>query len=272
MNDDASAIYAVHPPAGPEGPVLISLPHVGTQIPADQRGRYTERALAVEDTDWFLDRLYGFAGELGATLIVPRYSRYLIDLNRPSENRPMYPGQNNTELCPTRHFTGEPLYRAAQAPDEAEIRRRVTTYWLQYHDALHEQLARLRAQHGHAVLFDAHSIKSELPWLFEGTLPHLNLGTADGGSCAVPLRQALCAVLAGQSAYSHVVDGRFKGGHITRYFGQPDQGVHAVQLEMCWRTYMDEAPPWRWHGQRAAQVTPLLRALVQAMLAWRPTT
>ena len=270
MNDAASAFYAVHPPAGPEWPVLISLPHVGTQIPADQHSRYTPRALAVEDTDWFLDRLYAFAGDLGATLIVPRHSRYLIDLNRPSENRPMYPGQNNTELCPTRHFTGEPLYRAGQAPDEAEIRRRAATYWLPYHDALSEQLARLKAQHGHAVLFDAHSIKSDLPWLFDGTLPHLNLGTADGDSCAPTLREALCAVLAGQTTYSHVVDGRFKGGHITRHFGQPAQGVHAVQLEMCWRAYMDETPPYHWHAERAAQVTPLLRALVQTMLAWRP--
>jgi N-formylglutamate deformylase len=182
----------------------------------------------------------------------------------------MYAGQNNTELCPTRHFTGEPLYREGLAPDETEIRRRVAWYWQPYHDALREELERLRVKHGHAVLFDSHSIKSELPWLFEGRLPHMNLGTVGGTSCAPALRDALAAVLAAQPAYSHVVDGRFKGGHITREQGRPAQGLHAVQLEMCWRAYMDETPPYRWHDARAAEVTPLLRRLVQAMLDWRP--
>ena len=135
---------------------------------------------------------------------------------------------------------------------------------------IRDRLARLRAAHGHAVLFDSHSIKSELPWLFEGTLPHMNLGTVGGTSCAPSLRDALGVVLAAQATYSHVVDGRFKGGHITRQYGRPAQGLHAVQLEMCWRAYMDEAPPWRWRDERAAEVTPLLRRLVQAMLDWRP--
>ena len=251
-------------------PLLVSFPHVGTQIPADQQHRYTGRALQVEDTDWFLDRLYAFAADLGASLIVPRHSRYLIDLNRPSDNRPMYAGQNNTELCPTRHFTGELLYHEGFAPDNAEIRRRVAEYWQPYHDALHEELARLQATHGHAVLFDSHSIKSELPWLFEGTLPGLNLGTAAGGSCAPSLQAKLSKHLAAWTRDSHAVNGRFKGGHITRQYGRPAQGLHAVQLEMCWRAYMDEAPPWRWRDERAAEVTPLLRRLVQAMLDWRP--
>ena len=252
-------------------PLLISFPHVGTLIPADQQVRYTERALQVEDTDWFLHRLYAFAAELGATLIVPRHSRYLIDLNRDSDNRPMYPGQNNTELCPTRHFTGEAIYRASQAPDEGEIRRRVVTYWQPYHDTLSAELARIKATHGHAVLFDAHSIKSELPWLFDGTLPHMNIGTVQGASCDAALGRAVAAVFEAQAAYSHVVNGRFKGGHITRHFGQPAQHIHAVQLEMCWRAYMDEATPYVWHEARAAAVTPLLRQLVLTLRDWRPT-
>lgn len=260
------AIYTLH--RGTQ-PLLISMPHVGTQIPPQQRARYTERALQVEDTDWFLDRLYAFAEPLGASLLVPVHSRYLIDLNRPSDNRPMYAGQNNTELCPTRHFTGEAIYREGQAPDDAEVRRRVQAYWQPYHDAIRDELARLKAAHGHAVLFDAHSIKSELPWLFEGTLPHLNLGTAGGASCAPALREALAAVLAKHDRYSHVVDGRFKGGHITRHFGRPGDGVHAVQLEMCWRAYMDEDPA-QWNDATAAEVTPLLRELVQTMAGWRP--
>ncbi|MEO5732330.1 MAG: N-formylglutamate deformylase, partial [Rubrivivax sp.] len=208
-------------------PLLISMPHVGTEIPTDQHPRYTERALRAEDTDWYLDRLYGFAVERGASLLVPRHSRYLIDLNRPSENTPMYAGQNNTELCPTRHFTGEPLYRSDTAPDEAEIARRVQRYWQPYRDALQAEMQRLRGLHGHAVLFEGHSIKSELPWLFEGTLPHLNLGTVGGSSCAPGLRDALTSVLGAQTTYDHVVDGRFKGGHITRSFGRPQEGLHA---------------------------------------------
>jgi N-formylglutamate deformylase len=250
-------------------PLLISVPHVGTLIPDDQRHRYTDRALRAEDTDWFLDRLYAFATGLGAGLIVPAESRYLIDLNRPSENLPMYHGVNNTELCPTRHFTGEPLYRPGLEPDQAEVQRRIATHWRPYHEALRDELARLKATHGHAVLFDAHSIKSELPWLFEGTLPHLNLGTASGQACAPALRDALAAVLAAQGRYSHVIDGRFKGGHITRHFGRPADGIHAVQLEMCWRAYMDEDPP-RWNDARAAEVTPLLRELVLCLRDWRP--
>ena len=251
-------------------PLVISFPHVGTLIPPDQQARYTPRALQVEDTDWFLDRLYTFAGEMGATLIVPRHSRYLVDLNRDSSNAPMYPGQNNTELCPTRHFTSELIYLEGQAPDDAEIERRVATYWQPYHDALRDAVAQRRAVHGHAVLFDAHSIRSTLPWLFEGTLPHMNIGTAGGASCAPALGAAVAALLAAQQDYSHVINGRFKGGHITRHFGSPKHDVHAVQLEMCWCAYMDETPPCRWHEARAEAVTPLLRQLVQTLLQWQP--
>ncbi|MBL0299120.1 MAG: N-formylglutamate deformylase [Betaproteobacteria bacterium] len=251
-------------------PLLISLPHVGTQIPADQQHRYHRRALQVEDTDWLLDRLYAFAADLGASLLVPRHSRYLIDLNRPSSNTPMYAGQNNTELCPTRHFTGEALYREGQAPDEVEVRRRVATYWQPYHDALSAELERLHAGHGHAVLFDGHSIKSELPWLFDGTLPHMNLGTVDGTSCAPALRERVLGGARGADGL-HPRHGRpLQGRPHHAPLRPPGDGVHAVQLEMCWRAYMDETPPNVWHEARAAEVTPLLRRLVQTMLDWRP--
>jgi N-formylglutamate deformylase len=264
MNHD---IYTLH--RGTK-PLLISMPHVGTEIPKPQRTRYTERALQVEDTDWYLDRLYAFAEPMGVSLLVPVHSRYLIDLNRPSDNQPMYAGQNNTELCPTRHFTGEPIYRECQAPDEAEIRRRVFAYWQPYHDALRDEVERLKARHGHVVLFDAHSIKSVLPWLFEGTLPHMNLGTVGGTSCAPGLRDALASVFAAQQRYTSVVDGRFQGGHITRQLGRPHEGVHAVQLEMCWRAYMDESRPWIWDPDVAADVQPLLQDLVRTMIDWQP--
>jgi len=251
-------------------PLLVSLPHVGTWLPPTLQPRLQPRALQVEDTDWHLQRLFGFVQALGASLLVSHANRYLIDLNRPPEDAPMYPGVNNTGLCTTRFFTGEPLYRDGQAPDAAEVQQRVASHWQPYHQALVGELARLKALHGHVVLFDGHSIKSELPWLFEGRLWDLNLGTASGSACATSLQAELAALLAGQSDYSQIVNGRFKGGYITRQYGRPDHGVHAVQLEMCWRCYMHETPPYAFDEARAAAVTPLLRRLVQTMLDWRP--
>ncbi len=260
-------VYTLYPGSTP---LLVSLPHVGTLIPDALQHRYTERALQVEDTDWHLEPLYQFVKALGAGLIVPRYSRYVIDLNRPSENTPMYAGTNNTELCPTRFFTGDPIYREGQAPDEDEVAQRVQTYWQPYRSALDQELSRLRTQFGHAVLFDGHSIKSELPWLFEGRLPDLNLGTVNGTSAAPALRDALASILAGQSSYTQVVDGRFKGGHITRHYGRPKEHIHAIQLEMCWRCYMREEPPFTLDPQRVEDITPVLQLLVQTMIDWRP--
>lgn len=264
---ESTDVYTLH---RGRAPLLVSVPHAGTLIPADQHERLVERALGVEDTDWHLDRLYAFVKDLGASLLVPHYSRYLVDLNRPPENTPMYPGANNTELCPTRFFTGEPLYREGRAPDAAEVERRVATYWRPYHAALQGELARLKAEHGHVVLFDGHSIQSRLPWLFEGRLPDLNLGTVDGTSCAPTLRARLAEVLATQDEFSHVVDGRFKGGYITREYGRPAKGVHAVQLEKCWCVYMHEDASYGWSDEQAARFTPLLREMVQVMLEWRP--
>ncbi|WP_418318712.1 N-formylglutamate deformylase [Piscinibacter sakaiensis] len=251
-------------------PLLVSLPHIGQLIPDALKPLYVPRALDVEDTDWLLDEVYSFANELGASVLKPRYSRFVIDLNRPPGNAPMYPGVNNTELCPTRFFTGDPLYRDGSAPDAAQIAERVETYWRPYHEALAGELARLKAAHGHAVLWDGHSIKSELPWLFEGRLPELNLGTANGAACAPALRDRLKAVLDGQQDFSQVVDGRFKGGHITRQYGRPSDGLHAVQMEMCWSTYMAEQPPFRTDPARLRKVQPLLRRLLQETLDWTP--
>jgi N-formylglutamate deformylase len=249
-------------------PLLVSLPHVGTEIPGDIAATLVPRALLTEDADWHLAPLYDFVREMGASLIVPHFARYVVDLNRPPENTPMYPGVNNTELCPTRFFTGEPLYRDGRAPGETEVARRVATYWRPYHDAVAAELARLKAGHGHALLFDGHSIQAELPWLFEGRLPDLNLGTANGESCAPALRQRLAQVLAAHPHHSHVVDGRFKGGHITRHYGRPLEGLHTVQMEMCWHCYM--APPHDYDEERAARVRPVLRGLAQAMIDFQP--
>lgn len=251
-------------------PLLVSVPHAGTRIPDDVRDRFVDRALDVEDSDWHLDRVYAFVRELGAGLIVPSYSRYLIDLNRPPDDAPMYAGANNTELCPTRFFTGEPLYREGRAPEAVEVAQRRDRYWRPYHEALAAELDRLRSAHGHAIVFDGHSIKSELPWLFEGRLPDLNLGTANGASCAPSLRTALAGVLAAQPAFTHVVDGRFRGGYITRHYGRPREHQHAVQLEMCFACYMEESPPFAYDRARTARLLPVLRSLVETMIAWRP--
>lgn len=252
-------------------PLLISMPHVGTCIPDDIGIHLHDRAMVAEDTDWHLDKLYAFAADLGASMLVPRHSRYVVDLNRPPDNAPMYPGVNNTELCPTHFFTGEPLYRDGGQPTDAEVARRVATYWQPYHSALRAELDRLKSIHGYALLFDAHSIRSQLPWLFEGTLTDLNLGTASGLACDPGLRDTLSRILATQTRYTQVVDGRFKGGYITRHYGQPVQQVHAIQLEMCWCTYMREAPPYAWAPDIAAQVQPVLRQLLQGMLDWKPS-
>lgn len=252
-------------------PLLISLPHVGTEIPPELRDRLVPRALHSEDTDWHLERLYApLAAALGASLLVPRFSRYVIDLNRPPDDAPLYPGaKGGTGLVPTRFFTDEPLYHLGAEPDAAEIAARREACWRPYHEALAAEMDRLRAEHGHARLFEGHSIRSELPWLFEGQLPALNLGTADGASCAPAITARLGALLQAQRDYSHVVNGRFKGGYITRHFGRPQEGWHAVQLEMCWRCYMDEDLPPRdgWNDVRAAAVTPLLRRLLEELLA-----
>ena len=251
-------------------PLVVSVPHAGTAIPDDLRDRMLPRASEVEDTDWHLDRVYAFVRELSASFLVPRFSRYVIDLNRPPDDRPMYAGANNTELCPTRFFTGEPLYRDGAAPTPREIAQRRERYWLPYHEALQAEIDRVKQLHGYAVVFDGHSIMSELPWLFEGRLTDLNLGTVDGASCAPSLRAALGAVLAAQSTYSHVVDGRFKGGHITRRYGRPAEGRHAVQLEMTWRCYMREEPPYAVDPERMATLRPTLRALIRTMRDWKP--
>jgi len=248
------------------------VPHVATAIPEDIAAALVPRALAREDTDWHLAEVYAFARELGAGLLVPRFSRYVIDLNRPPENAPMYPGANNTELVPTRFFSGVALYRDGRVPDENEVARRRDAYWRPYHEALAAELVRLRATHGVAVVWDGHSIQAELPWLFPGRLPDLNLGTAAGASCAAQLRATLMDVLAAQSSFSHVTDGRFQGGYITRRYGRPAERIHAIQLEMALSTYMDEThaayPVAPADPLRLVHLRPVLRALLRTTLEW----
>jgi N-formylglutamate deformylase len=256
-------------------PLVVSMPHVGIHIPDELKERFVPRALRVEDTDWHLPLLYDFAIAMGATVLQAHVSRYVIDLNRPPDNTPMYPGASNTELCPTRFFTGDPLYREAQAPNSQEQALRLTQYWQPYHDCLRSTLSEIKERHGYVVLWDAHSIRQEIPWLFEGRLPGLNLGTADAKSCAASLRQQLSAVLEQGKAlapeFTSVVDGRFKGGYTTRHYGSPANGIHVAQMEMAQALYMDESHPYAYNQQRADKVKPLLTALLSTMQSWVPT-
>jgi N-formylglutamate deformylase len=247
-------------------PLLVSFPHAGTDIPPAIERRMTAAALLRADTDWHLPRLYAFAREMGASTLVPRCSRYVIDLNRPPEDTSLYPGQDTTGLIPVDTFRKQPIYLPGEEPGPAEIAERRELYWKPYHDALEAELARLRAAHGVVVLWDAHSIASVLPRFFEGRLPDLNLGTADARSCAPPVQAAAEAVLRAQRDFSHVSNGRFKGGYITRHYGRPHEGIHALQLEMCHATYMDETPPFTYRPELAARVQPVLARLLEAVV------
>ncbi|PLZ00163.1 N-formylglutamate deformylase [Burkholderia sp. WAC0059] len=246
-------------------PLIVSIPHLGTRLPESLRDAYTDAALSVADTDWHLDRLYAFAKSLGATILGARVSRYVIDLNRPPNDESLYPGQTTTSLCPTETFRGEPLYREGRVPDAAERTRRVATYWQPYHDALHAELQRLRAAYANVLLWEAHSIASVLPRLFENKLPDLNLGTQDGRTAAAPV-EAAAVRAAAASGFSWVANGRFKGGYITRQFGAPQDGIHAIQLEMCQSTYMSEQAPFDYLPALAQQVEPTLREMVGGAL------
>ena len=248
-------------------PLLVSLPHDGSEIPAALAVRMTPEARRAPDTDWHVSRLYDFARELGASILVPAHSRYVIDLNRGEDDTCLYPGQNTTGLVPLVRFTGEPVYLPGAEPDAAEVASRIERYWRPYHAALRGELDRIRAAHGRAVLWDGHSIRgSGLPFLFEGRLPDLNLGTANGNSCSPALQARLEAVLAAQDAYDWVANGRFKGGHITRHYGAPANGVDAVQLELSQRSYMDE-DSFEYDETKASRLQLLLHGLLAAALA-----
>ncbi|MGH8109502.1 MAG: N-formylglutamate deformylase [Arenimonas sp.] len=222
------------------GPLLISLPHDGSAIPEPLQERMLPSARTAPDTDWYVSRLYSFAKSLGATILQPKYSRYVIDLNRPPDDVSLYPGQNITGLCPTRQFTGEDVYLDGQEPGADEIDSRIEQYWRPYHDALKVQIERLHSLHGRVLLWEGHSIKSQVPFLFEGRLPDFNVGTVAGASCKPDTQKAIEQTLASQSNFSWVTNGRFKGGHITRHYHDLGTNIETVQLELAQCTYMDE--------------------------------
>jgi len=254
-------------------PLIVSVPHSGNVLPEALQARLTPLALAQPDTDWYVDRLYDFVPQLGATLLVARYSRYLIDLNRPPDDAALYPGAARTGLCPTLSFEGAALYRegARYELPAAEVQQRRERYWQPYHDALRDLIAETRERHGYALLLDAHSILSKVPRLFAGQLPDINIGCNDASSCDTPTIELLRNRLAAQPR-SWVIDGRFKGGYITRHYGQPTQGVYAIQIELAQCGYLLEAsepnanaPVWNQALMRPLQ--DFLRSLLTDWLA-----
>ena len=265
MKTESTAIAQLH--LG-NHPLIVSLPHVGTMLPQDIASQMTPAAAKLVDTDWHVERLYEFARAAGASWLQARISRYAIDVNRPPDDRSLYPGQTTSALCPTLSFAGEPLYAQA-GPSVEEIANRRERYWIPYHAMLRELIESTRARHGYALLLDAHSIRSELPRFFDGRLPDVNVGTHDGRSCEPALSDRLMSVLGEQDRFSHVLNGRFKGGYITRTYGNPRAHVHAVQLELAQAAYMNESgveyDPWL-----AQPLQALLRLLVTEMQRFKP--
>jgi N-formylglutamate amidohydrolase len=243
-----------------DSPLLISVPHDGRAIPDDILNRMTDAGRALPDTDWDVARLYKFATEIGANTIVANYSRYVVDLNRPPDDAALYAGQVATGLCPLASFAGDAIYRSGGV-DDAERADRVEEYWRPYHDQLRDTLAAIREEHGYALLWDAHSIPSIVTRLFDGELPELNLGSNGTRSCARRIEAAVAAV-ASASRHSAIVNGRFKGGYITRHYGAPEENVHALQLEIAQRAYMSEKSQ-SFDSAKAA----VLRATLRKMLA-----
>ncbi len=247
-------------------PLLISIPHAGTRLtPAVEKG-LTDEARPLQDTDWHIPRLYDFARAMGTSILVGKYSRLVIDLNRPADDKPLYTTAT-TGLFPDVLFDGRPSFLPDAAPSDQERAGYLQNIWQPYHQQLQNELTRLKAQHGYALLFDAHSIASVIPRLFDGKLPDLNLGTNGGESCPASLSDRLVTCCQQQQQFSHVLNGRFKGGYITRAYGQPQEHQHAVQLELAQVNYMSEQT-FEFDAVRAAPLQRLLQQMIESMLAW----
>jgi len=246
-----------------DGPVVLGMPHTGTHVPPGILARLTPLGRTLADTDWHVGRLYD--GLLaGVTIVRATFHRYVIDANRPPDGASLYPGQTTTGLVPVTDFDGLPLWEVNPAPDEIEARRR--DFHVPYHTALAAEVERVRARHGVAVLYDCHSIRSRIPFLFEGTLPDFNIGTNEGRSCAPEMEAAVARLCADAEGYTSVLNGRFKGGWTTRHHGRPGAGVHAIQMELAQSTHLAaEALPFAYDEGKAARLRLQLRAILETL-------
>ena len=246
-----------------DGPILFSFPHDGHEIPKELHTRVTDTFLQSVDTDWHVAELYQFIHDTPHSYIRARFSRYVVDLNRPPDGAALYPGKSETSLCPVESFDGRPLYQSDH-PDDNEINNRINGYWSPYHYHLQKELARIKERHGFAILWDAHSIRGEVPKFFEGTLPTLNFGTADGKSCDPALEGRLMTV-ANASPYESVLNGRFKGGFITRHYGNPADRIYAIQLEINQQAYLESEWPPVLSSEKANRLRKTLKQLIDTL-------
>jgi len=247
-----------------QSPIILAMPHTGADVPDDVRSSLNDTGRALADTDWHVDRLY--SGLLPkATTIRASFHRYVIDANRDPSGESLYPGKNTTDLCPLTDFDGNSIYREGYEPDAIEIERRRQAFHAPYHDALEKAINRVRTLHGVAVLYDCHSIRSRIPYLFDGTLPDFNIGTNDGVTCDRTIERAVADGCGHAEGFSNVVNGRFKGGWTTRHHGDPAAGVHAIQMELAQKNYMDEAPPWTYQPERAEELRVVLSQVLKKL-------
>lgn len=249
-------------------PVILGLPHGGTFVPEEIVNRLNPRGRGLDDTDWHISRLYdGLLPDV--TTVTATFHRYVIDANRDPEGVSLYPGRNTTGLCPLTDFDGRPIWREGQEPSADEIGQRRSQFHKPYHDAMAAEIERVTAVYGYAILYDCHSIRSKIPFLFEGLLPVFNIGTNDAATCAADIEHAVLAICREATGFDHVLNGRFKGGWTTRHYGRPERGVHAIQMEIAQRAYMNEQAPWSYRDDLAAQLRPHLSKILHALAAWQ---
>ncbi|MEM9430410.1 MAG: N-formylglutamate deformylase [Pseudomonadota bacterium] len=251
-------------------PLLLGLPHTGTEVPAEIHARLNEAGRALIDTDWHIDRLYAGLVEGVSSVRMPVH-RYVIDVNRDPDGRSLYPGQNTTDLIPMTDFDGLPIWRDGAAPGPEDVAARLEAFHKPYHAALSAQLARIKRQHGFALLYDCHSIRSNVPRLFEGTLPDFNIGTNDGATAASEIETQVTRICHAAEGHTTAVNARFKGGWTTRHHGRPETGIHAIQMELAQSAYLEaEAPPWRYDPRRAEPLRRHLTRILETLRDWRP--
>ena len=247
-------------------PILISSPHDGSRIPAELLSRFTETGKCNSDCDWFVSKLYNFIKETDISYIKAEYSRYVVDLNRSPEGELLYPGLMETGICPLNSFSGDPIYVKGKEPDESEIQARIENYWWPYHNHIRSELERIKKIHGQVILWDAHSISGEVPLLFDGELPDLNFGTANGASCHLSLVDELIKIAKQNSDYSVVLNQRFKGGYITRHYGDPANNINAIQLEINQSNYLGDSLPPLIDEHKSPRLSQLLQQLIQLLV------
>ncbi|MES0881093.1 N-formylglutamate deformylase [Roseibium sp. SCP14] len=254
-----------------ESPIVLGVPHTGTHVPAEIWERLNATGQKLADTDWHVDRLYSDLHP-GATMVRANFHRYVIDANRDPEGVSLYPGQNTTTLCPTTDFDGSPIYLEGQEPTAAEIESRRLSWHAPYHAALLAELERVRAKHGVAILYDCHSIRSVAPFLFEGTLPDFNTGTNNGATCSPAIEAAVYERTEAAEGYTCVLNGRFKGGWTTRHYGRPEEGFHAIQMELTQKTHLaTEDTPFAYDEEKAERLRHYLKDILGALETLTPT-